>query len=168
MKTKTITVYSIKELAPEAQEKARQAFIADDDYSFLEDDMNWKLEELLKDNRIKIVDNAKVYYSLSYCQGDGAMFEGDYEWNGYSVHIKHSGHYYRSNCKDLDIVDEEGNETETDEPHVAFEAIYQKICKELEKFGYDVVEQYESMENFIETCEANDYTFTLSGKMESL
>jgi len=138
MKTKTINVYTIDELSPEAQEKARTKYNESNDYYFLEDYMNNRLHELLEENHIKDLNDTsksgtkptQVLYSLSYSQGDGAMFEGNYIWNGYSITIKNIGNYYRHS---IDIVDEEGNELETDEPLKAFEIIYQKICKELEK-----------------------------------
>jgi len=93
------------------------------------------------------------------------MFEGIYEWNGYTVTIKHGGRYYHSNSKTIDITDEEGNTVDTEEPYQAFEAIYQKICKELEKYGYDFIEYEDSEENFRETCEANNFVFLSTGEM---
>jgi len=168
MKIKEIQVYTIDELTPEAQEKARQNYIADEDYPFLEEDMNYKLDELLKEEGITS-DKTKVYYSLSCCQGDGAMFEGYLKWKNYTVNIKHSGHYYHSNSKTLEILEDTEEQAEADKTiYDLFEVVYYRICKELERYGYDVIETNDSMENFMENCRANDYTFTLSGKMENI
>jgi len=39
--------------------------------------------------------------------------------------------------------------------------------RELETYGYDFMEHEDSEENFIEMCEANEYTFTIDGRMEN-
>ncbi len=161
--TKEYKVYNFDELTQEAKDKARNNWNKNDDIPFLLEDIRDRLSELLEEN--KITGEPRIFYSLSYCQGDGVMFEGYFEWNGYSLDIKHSGHYYHSYCKTLDITDEEGNQPETDEPELAFESIYQDICKELEKYGYDVIETAQSEENFKDICEANEYTFLEDGTM---
>lgn len=171
--TKQYNLYSFDELSQEAKDKARAKFNEHDDYPFLSDDMNEKLHELLEENHIKDTNDTSkagttptpVLYSLSYSQGDGCMFEGRYEWNGYNVSIRHSGHYYHEYSKILTITDEEGNEPETNEPEEAFDVLYVAICKELEKYGYSIIEYNQSEECFAETCEANEYTFLSDGTM---
>lgn len=170
--TKEYTVYTYDELSKEAKEKALNKWREGNDYFFLEDCMNERLHELLEENQIQDTNDTsepgtkptQVLYSLSCCQGDGAMFEGVYIWNGYTVTIKHSGHYYHSYSKDIDITDEEGNEPETDEPLNAFESIYQNICKELEQYGYNFIEYEDSEENFIE-CYASELYFLEDGTL---
>lgn len=170
MKTKTINLYTINELSPEAQEKARQDYIAHNDYEFLEDDMICYLkEELLPTYNIIPDNNLSIRYSLSYCQGDGAMFEGTVTWdNKYRVKIQHSGHYCHYNSKDFEIFDFDMGEAIYDsELDKKFDDVYVKICEDLAKYGYDVMETSDSMENFKETCEANDYYFTNDGELTS-
>lgn len=171
--TKEYELLTFDELPQEAKDKAREDYNQNNYDYFLADCMAERLHELLEENNIiDLNDTSKpgtkptqVFYSLSHSQGDGAMFEGDFEWNGYFVTVKHSGSYYHENSKTIDITDEEGNEPETDEPEKAFNDIYVKICKELEKYGYDYIEHENSEENFREICEANNYTFLLSGEM---
>jgi hypothetical protein len=95
------------------------------------------------------------------------MFEGHFTWKGYNVSIKHSGHYYHSNSKTIEIIDNEYRDV-CDKDQQAFETIYQDICKKLEKDGYDFIEYEDSEESFRETCDANEYLFELSGKMNNL
>src|SRR5579859_5524827 len=140
--TKEFTLYEFDELSKEAKAKALQKHIEGNDYFFLQDCMSQRLHELLEENKIKdLNDTSKagtkptpVFYSLSHSQGDGAMFEGEFEWKKYTIYIKHSGHYNHSNSKTIEI--HETNNLGVDigddyEPKVYkdFEAIYQKICK---------------------------------------
>lgn len=163
--TKEYNLYTINELSKEAQEKALNKHIKGNDYPFLYEDMKYYLETLLEQKKIKETGETKVYYSLSYSQGEGAMFTGSFEWNGYNVVIKHSGYYYHYNSKDIIITDEEGNYVDTDEPKEAFNDIYVSICKDLETHGYGIIEYQDSMECFKESCEANEYTFLEDGTM---
>lgn len=175
MKTKIITLYSFNELSKEAQEKAHNKWIESNDYYYLPDALNARLHELLEENKIKDLNDTskpgteptQVMYSLSFSQGDGCMFEGNFEWNGYTITIKHSGNYCHSNSKIIDIMDEEGNQPETDEPYNVFETVYQDICKKLEIYGYAFIGNEDSLEHFKEMCEENDYTFLENGVMEN-
>ena len=155
-------VYKFEELSQEAREKAMQNWNENEEYEWLSDDMNWKLEELLK--KAKIDGKAKISYSLGYSQGDGAMFEGEFNWKKYRISISQSGHYYHYNSKDITIENEEG-ENFSDEVYEKFDELYVSICKELEKYGYDVIEQAESEENLKDMFDANDYTFLENGEM---
>jgi len=173
MKTiiKEYNLFTFDELTQKAKDKARENYNKGSDYPFLPDDMNERLHELLEENGIVDTNDTSkpgtkptpVLYSLSYSQGDGAMFEGVFEWNGYTVTVKHQGHYYHYNSKTIDIVDEEGNEPETDEPLNAFNEVYVNICKELESYGYAEIAHEDSEESFAELCEANEYTFLADG-----
>ncbi len=174
--TKEYTIYTVEELTQEARDKAHNKFNENNDYSFLSDNLNERLHELLEENNIKdLNDTSKpstkptpVLYSLSNSQGDGAMFEGYFEWNDYTIKIKQSGHYSHSNSKTIEIYkdDEKGNAIDADEKvYTEFEKIYQSICKELERIGYDFIEYEDSEENFLQQCEANEYTFLADGTM---
>lgn len=179
MKTikKEYQVFTVNELTQEARDKARQTFNEDNDYPFMSDCMNERLHELLEDNKIKDLNDTskagtkptQVLYSLSHSQGDGAMFAGNFEWNGYQVTIKHSGHYYHENSKTINIekYTEPPQEYEQADEKTCeqFDALYVKICKELEHYGYDFIDNEDSEENFINTCEANEYTFLANGTM---
>lgn len=110
---------------------------------------------------------AKVYYSLGHCQGDGVMFEGTFEWKGWIVNVKHSGHYYHSHSKVIELSNDNGDEpTQADEN--AFEIIYQDICKRLEKTGYEYIDDVQTEEYFEEQCNANNWTFEEDGTMRNV
>lgn len=180
MKTKTITLYSFDELSKEAQEKAHQEWIESNDYYFLSECTDEWLHELLVENKVTDLNDTskpgtkptKVMYSLSNSQGDGAMFEGEFHWKKYTIYIKHSGHYYHSNSKTIEIHETDNLDIDIGddyEPKVyaEFESIYQSICKTLEQKGYDFIDYENSLESFKEACEANEYTFLSTGKMEN-
>jgi hypothetical protein len=179
--TKDYTIYTFPELDQKAKDKARERFNEDgSNLYFLSDNMNERLYELLEENKITDTNDTskpgtkptQVFYSLSYSQGDGAMFEGNYIWNNLYVYIKQKGHYYHSNSKTITIYKRVWNELdgieieeEIDSVECGFEAIYQKICKELEQYGYNEIEYQNSEEVFAENCEANGYTFLSDGTM---
>lgn len=159
-------VYPLSMLSKEAQEKAHKEFIKGNDYPFLEDYLLELLNSELKENQITNINDINLYYSLSYCQGDGLMFRGSFSWKDYVVTIKHSGHYNHSNSKTISI--EKDYDTPcSDKEYEEFESIYQDICKKLEKAGYDYIENEDSFESFRDNCEDNSYTFTKEGIMKN-
>ena len=164
MKTTTINLYDYKELDEKARAKALSNWNEDNDFPFLEECMLESLSEQLQKEKIEPI-KEKITYSLGYSQGDGAMFYGSYKWKGYDVEIQHSGNYSHSYSKTIRI--EKGEKEASEKTYKQFEAIFQNICKTLEKYGYDVIEQEQSEENFIETCEANEYTFESDGTMRN-
>lgn len=143
--TKVYEVYNYEELTDEAKEKALAKWVEGNDYYFLSDYLNERLHELLEENKIADTNDTskagtkptQVQYSLSCCQGDGAMFEGVFMWKGYTVKVKHSGHYTHYNSKTIDI------------------------------YKYDFIEYEDSMEAFEQACEANEYTFTIDGVIDN-
>lgn len=172
MKTiqKEYQLYTFDELDQKAKDKAREAFNRDNDYPFLTDDLRENIYELLKDKGYTVQGIAtsakpsiRPFYSLSYCQGDGLMFEAtvtDKKGNEYT--IKHSGHYYHERSTAISGVDKEGEDIDTDK----FESeIYIPICKEVAERGYSEIEYQDSEESFQSTCEANEYTFLSDGTM---
>lgn len=173
--TKEYSVYTIDELSKEAQEKAHEKWVENNDYFFLEDDLNERLHELLEENNIKDLNDTskagtrptQVMYSLSYRQGDGAMFEGMFQWKEYTIHVKHSGHYYHYNSKNFSIMltDTEEEPENYLEVEKEFDDIYVDICNKLARYGYDYIEYEDSMEAFEEACDANEYTFLEDGSM---
>lgn len=177
MKTIKLDLFSYGELSKEAQEKALKDYNSGDtvDIYGLQADLDNRIEELLEEHKIKPIRDLKGYdtkyanvlWSLGHCQGDGVMFEGVFSWNGYTVTIRQSGNYSHSHSKTIEITDEEGNTVDTEEPYTAFETIYQKICKELEIYGYECIEYQESEEYFKNICEANDYYFEADGTMNN-
>lgn len=164
METRTYNVYAYDELPKEAKEKAIQRWIEHDDLPWLEESLNEYLAELLHKNKIK-ADEAAVQYSLSYCQGDGAMFTLKGMWKKYHITVKQSGHYYHYNSKDIFITDENDNDA-PEAIYNTFNDLYVSIAKELAKAGYKYIEDSQSEESVAETFRANEYMFTLDGKID--
>lgn len=173
--TKEYKVYNLEELSKEAQEKAHNTWIEQNDYYFLSDYLNERLYELLKENNIKDTNDTskpgtkptQVQYSLSHCQGDGCMFAGDFEWKSYRVNIQHAGRYNHYNSKIINIESIKTDREASEKIHADFDKIYIKICKALERIGYDFIKYEDSFESFQELCEANEYTFLEDGTMQN-
>jgi hypothetical protein len=169
MKTIETKVYEYDELSKEAQEKAREWYSQGNDYPFLSGDMHETLETLLKDCKWKCED-PKVYYSLSYSQGDGAMFEGTvhftYKKRKYIANVRQSGHYYHYNSKAFDIVTDNDDQEEiySEDVRAYFNNNYVNMCEKLAKAGYKYIEWEDAEENIAENIRANEYTFTEDGK----
>jgi len=126
---------------------------AEDDFYFLKDDLTELLKEKLLKNNISVINDLKVFYSLSNCQGDGFMFEGLIQTKKARFRIKQSGFYYHENSKKifldcLFIGNKEVYPTEMTEKQEEkankiedeFNYLYIDICKELEKEGYSIIE----------------------------
>lgn len=178
MKTKTIELFDYEELDQKAKDKARQDWNQNNfDPYYVQVDLDNLADELLPKYGIKVLTDLKgyetkhprIYWSLSSCQGDGVVFEGVFEFEGQTVRVEHTGRYTHSYSKTVTWQDFTGEEKETEEEALAgrFEEAYQKVCSELEKAGYQAIEGLESEEYFIETCNANEYTFRKDGTMEN-
>lgn len=161
--TKQYNLYSFEELGQEAKDKAREAFNADNDYPFLTESLMEQLHDKLAKLELTEETELKIYYSLSYCQGDGLMFEGtlsDKKGNKYT--IEHNGHYYHERSTSITGEDKNGEDIDTEK----FEQnIYIPLCEELGKIGYQEIEYQDSEESFSDTCEANEWTFLEDGTM---
>lgn len=166
VQTDTYNVYKFDELSKEAQERVLDTFREQEDFPFLEDDMEYKLEELLKQYKLKYDELPKMYYSLSYCQGDGAMFYGTVYYKQYTVNITHQGHYYHYNSKSFDIDLTNGNNISMathERISEEFNELYIDLCRELEKYGYAIMDATLSDESIIDMVNANEYEFTEDG-----
>lgn len=121
----------------------------DSDYPFLSEEMRQELEYLIS-QEVNIVDFdiKNIFYDLSNCQGDGAMFEGSWQYKYEDIlcycDFIHSGHYNHYNCKNIEISFDENVELGSEEYDNIYEQInnsYISICRELEKFGYSAIEE---------------------------
>ena len=165
MRTETIKVFSFDELKPDIQEKVIEEFRNNElfmDYPFMNEYMNEYLNELLKENKIK--GKAELFYSLSYCQGDGCCFQGVFDWKQYEVGIQHRGNYYHSRSVEIIIKTRHGNEAK-DEIYTQFRELFEKICDKIEKCGYSYIEAEQDSENIAETIRINEYEFLADGTM---
>jgi hypothetical protein len=172
--TKQYNIYTFDELSQKAKDRAREDFNKDMDDPFLEDNLREYIHEELKDAGYTVSGvstsanpSIKPFYSLSYCQGDGLMFESDLKETktGNIYTIKHAGHYYHERSTEINGYDKDGNDLD-DEILKTFENdIYIPICERVAQRGYDEIEYYNSEESFAETCTANEYAFLENGEI---
>lgn len=119
--------------------KLRVSDSNDGDYYTLEGDMEYNLSDLLKEKKIKVYDST-LEYSLSNCQGDGVRFTGRFHWKHYFVRISsRTNHYYHSNTVDVELTTNFGYEA-SKEAHEEFRLVYKAICRQLESWGYSLIE----------------------------
>ena len=84
----TTTIYTYDELTTEAQNRAIEDYRRDQDFPWLSDDMSERLVEILAENKITYDYQPNLYFSLSYSQGDGAMFEGTMRFKAWTISVK--------------------------------------------------------------------------------
>lgn len=139
--TKTFDIYEFDELPQDIRQKViekeaeniREADIED----FLKEEMEFLATQLLEENFEEKAVFQGVYYSLSYCQGDGAMIEFDLNYCGKNVEIRHNPycHYYHE--RSFEIISD--NLTENQENRLKEKII--KINKQLADYGYQFIEE---------------------------
>lgn len=163
--TKEYKIYEFNELSEKAKNKAIEWYrnaCYEDELPFLFENMQYHLEELLKKNRMKCSDS-KVYYDLSYSQGSGAMFIGTVQWKSYIVNIKHYDMYCHHNSKEFTIESAKTSKEARAEVYAEFNELYVNICKQLERLGYQYIEDYTSDDSIADTFQANEYEFLEDG-----
>ena len=158
--SKVYEVYNFEELSEEVQNKLIEQEKENIYNNYMDlclyDDMTFKAEELLQKYFGDKATLNHVYYSLSYCQGDGAMIEFELYYYNKLVKIHQSGFYYHSRSFTIDTYEL----TEKQE-----EQLYNKIVKmneELESYGWQLVgwepEEAEAKENLKENKYLQDGT----------
>lgn len=169
MRSVEIDIYKFDELPDKVKEKVVNRFRENNDFPFLKDDLEEELNRLLKENNIEIIRNYDFYYSLSYSQGDGFRFVGQFKYKKYRVTITHLGHYYHYKSVNIEYEyydGEEYNAISNDEYKTIdteFSFIYKDICKKMEKFGYNIIEEENNEEHIKEEINANGYEFFDNG-----
>lgn len=153
----THTVYTFDELSKEAQQKAIDN-ARDNEYEvgldWLNTDMQEQLLVLLDKHKLK-GDDCQVRYSLSYSQGDGASFTGRIEYNGTwygDVELGSLSNFYcHYNTVKLDSLYSLRTGKEAPQATVdKVEELVREISRELEQYGYDLIEQATSDESITE------------------
>jgi hypothetical protein len=172
--TKQYNIYTFEELSQKAKEKALQDYREEDNTPFLEDNLREYIHEELETAGYTPIYTAtsqnpaiRPLYSLSYCQGDGLMFESTLEEikTGNIFTIKHAGHYYHERSTTITGHDKDGNDLPDKTIEDFNNNIYIPICERVAQRGYEEIEYNASEEYFAETCTANDYTFLEDGTM---
>lgn len=189
--TKEYKVYTFNELAEEAKERAINDYYKHEDYPFLEDDIMVELKQI-----DQFFSDIKLQYSLSYCQGDGLSFSGEFNLEeflkkGYSKKLKSSqiaalcdyiyrvfsegntGNYCYASKSDVDCEYNYNDENDILEQLWQdvlgeIQEYYYNLCKQLEKYGYSILEYRMDFNEFDEFCEDNEYNFFENGEMANL
>jgi len=158
--TKKIVFFN--ELSEDAKEKARNWYKDGNDYDFLDEYMTEIVAENLKELGY-MVEDLKVFYSLSYSQGDGVSFVCKLVEGLEVYEVNQGGSYVHEMTMSIYHEDENGNETDGEkEKNLLVEV--RNIAKKAEKAGYEYIESEDSNENIDATILANEYTFTLEGE----
>lgn len=181
MKTIKINLYKFEELSKEAQTKAIKKWYENEEYHFLSEDLTESCKNYLGENKVKFQD-LKLLYSLSWSQGDGLCFIGEFAKYSINMSIKHNQRYCYSKSVDFEFFDMQGRQIDEDgsildsngkpngrraEKINKLKAVYFDICRTLENKGYFTLEYRMNTEEFTENCEANEYTFEEDGTMNN-
>jgi hypothetical protein len=167
MKEITLKVYEYKDLTENAQSKALDELKEQYEYYFdIKDSLQeYYLEQLELHNLVEDRDN-NLLYSLSHSQGDGVCFEGVYSWRykdeDYSIKVEHNGRYYHKRSVTICIEDSNGEDV-TELIYMAFREKYHSICDDIERFGYQLIEDSESKESIEELCSDAEVVFNKYG-----
>lgn len=121
-------------------------------YPFLEEDLTEVLKEKLKEKKIKVISDLKVYYDLSYSQGSGFCFVGDFEFKNCVFRIEHNFFYYHEHSTNINLItykDKDWFDLTKKQEEIAqkiekeFINLYISICREVRDFGYSIIEEEE-------------------------
>lgn len=139
--TKTFNIYDFDELSSLIQEalikKEEENIRQVDVENFLGEEMYNLSELLLEENFGEKAVLKDVHYSLSYCQGDGAMIEFDLNYCGKDVEIRHNPYCHYCHERSFEIISD--NLTENQENTLKEKII--KINKKLAEYGYQYIEE---------------------------
>lgn len=180
MKDFTVRRFAFAELDKDAQEKAIEQEIQhvnetmDTDLvsEVLIDHIAWHITEQKKET----LDDLDVLWSLSYSQGDGVSFKGtltkeeatglEFPAGVSRVKFTNQGRYCHYNSFNITYYDEDGCEIYDEvEGSDAFKSYWQNMSRELEKKGYDVIEDLTSESRARESLMEDDdnYIYLESG-----
>ena len=149
------------ELSEEAKKKARQWWKEGQDYPFLTEELENFITEKLEDLGF-MVEDLRVLYSLSYCQGDGVSFTAKLSKGIESYEVNRSDSHYYHEMTISEVYHETEDGEQTDESELLEKM--RDIAKQAEKIGYGYIEDEDKDGNVDEAIKANDYTFTLEGE----
>lgn len=193
MRTEIIKIYEFHELSEQAKQKAIENYRnSERDFCWLSDDIR---EELLQDDRFERVEDIVYSLSYSQgdglsfsCDGfsdetllkafNSVLGEGKEKTArflvdefGWMFKTKHNNGYYQY-ASNSDVVKEDGAWYHDNIDEVLDEVrdylaihIYLPKCKELESYGYSIIEYEYSDECIIENLETNGWEFTEEGEV---
>lgn len=155
---KIVKLYEYEELDKEVQEKVLNNEIEElvDDYCEygLLEDMEEKAVELLKKYFGDKAEFLRVYYSLGYCQGDGAMIDFNVRYYNVDIHVKNYGNYTHERSFIL-VYDSYRNITENRINKL--EEKIENMNKELADFGYAMIDEGNFKDVALENVKNREY-----------
>ena len=157
IETREIKIYNFDELSENVKNKLIEEEIKYQFEAYCEDclynDMQEKAHELLnkyfKNNQAELND---VYYSLSWCQGDGAMFEFELYYYNKHIQVQHYGHYYHRYSF---IIADSYELTEKQEKQLKEKIL--KMFTEFEDYGWSLVDSRITEAEAVEILQNNEY-----------
>ncbi|MHB8362437.1 MAG: hypothetical protein ACYDBX_02355 [Patescibacteria group bacterium] len=158
MRTISVNIYKFNELSDEVKQKVIDKWYENEDYPHISSDLTESIKAQLEHHNINY-QNLEVLYSLSYSQGDGLCFVGNFTYKDIDYTIIPNNRYFYA--KSVHIV----NESDYTDFDTEFGQLYLQICKETEKEGYGILDYRMNFDEFNELCEANNYEFYEDGKM---
>lgn len=182
-------VYDFAELNDEAKQKAIDNYYENETYDFLSEDLKQSLNYYAP-----YWEDVRLYYSLSYCQGDGLSFEGNLDLEKYLSNWKMKKsvkkailsmlYYVKSKpnnrmycfCSENDI-EFEYQDYAYDEEYPRLTAYfedkilpfirrdYYDLCEKLQKEGYAEIDYRMTFEEFEDLANVNDWEYTEDGNL---
>jgi chromosome segregation ATPase len=175
METITINTYSITELTGTAQQRAKDLMhelLEDSFLDVIQDEINnYYIPDFIHN---KGFDAERVYYALSYSQGDGAMFEGrvnditKFTTNKRAIKVINEYHE-KSYDFTLDFPELKPTQYRLKEEFDKIEQniidIYEETCKEIYKQLRDHHNAITNEDSIIDFAEGNGYQFDERGRI---
>ena len=187
-------VFKFEELNKDAKEKVINEYYQNElenGYQTLSDDIMQNMTSI-----DIYFSNIYLFYSLSYSQGDGLSFAGEFNLHQW-LEDKHATmtKYKRSAiCKNVKRVFSTGNKSRyyycgkgqieinqdwdgVERPYLdslcgkilqEIKSYYVDLCAKLEKYGYSILEYRMSNDEMKEHCESNEYNFFEDGRLANL
>lgn len=188
MRTIERKLYHFEELSPEVRQKVIDKHYENEDYPLLTEDLKDYLKEC---DTLGIFSNIELYYSLSYCQGDGLSFVADIDFKkflkeNYSLkesvlnailsnisvvfQNKYRSRYTYATKEDIYFeIDNIKANSRLFKLIVNIEKelndYYYNICRRLEKYGYSILEYRMTEEEFKEFSNDNLYEYYENGEL---
>jgi hypothetical protein len=159
----TVDVFKFEELSEKVQEKLIEKYRENNEMPFLSDCMEDEVLRILVDNGWKSINNnLNLYYSLGYCQGDGAQMVGKFEIGDNYLYVGSLGISSHSYATTLELFNNNGDEVDMPE---SLKETYHQMCKQLEKFGYDYIESENDPENIKAILIDNNELYLADGRI---
>lgn len=196
MKTISINLYSFNELSEEAKQKAIDKWYEYEDFPGFYNDLTESLKSKYPEFLNPVLSYSLSYCQgdgLSFkadkytklkelfieVLGPGKEKTAALLANNCTQILKgNTGRYCYASRSDIDLYLENYTssinctntnniDTVIEKVRIKLEDIYLSACKDIEKEGYSIIEYRMNFEEFNELCEANEYTFEESGKMNN-